>query len=236
MKPADAAPPERLRLPRVVAVDGPSASGKGTLSRRLAAELGFAYVDTGAMYRTLAWWALRNGLRLAPPMTVAHDRAVVRLMRSWNWDLREIDRQVWLHVEGYFPAAEIRTDPVEKAAAVVAQIGRVRDWMVARQRECVRFGPLVMEGRDIGTEVFPLATVKFFLDADADERQRRLASRGGSSDVRHRDGLDQNRRQGALVRALDAVCVDSTRQTEDETFDLLRQAVVARLTALPAGA
>lgn len=225
-----------MRLPRVVAIDGPSASGKGTLSRRLAADLGFAYVDTGAMYRTLAWWALRNGLRLIRPMTEAHEGAIVRLMRGWNWDLREIDRQVWLHVEGYFPAAEIRTDPVEKAAAVVAQIGRVRDWMVARQRECVRFGPLVMEGRDIGTEVFPLATVKFFLDADAAERQRRFASRGGSADVRERDGLDQNRRQGTLVPALDAIRVDSTGQTEDQTFALLRQAVAERLPPLPTGA
>ena len=142
-----------LKLPQVIAVDGPSASGKGTLSRRMARDLGYIYVDSGAMYRTLAWYCLQRGIRLEKPMTDADEKAVIRQLRSWKWQLRVIDAQAWIHVDGYYPATEIRTDVVEKAVPVVAQIGKVRDWMVARQRDCAALGPLVMEGRDIGTEV-----------------------------------------------------------------------------------
>ena len=98
-----------MRLPCVIAMDGPSASGKGTLSRRLAADLGYLYVDTGAMYRTLAWWALQNGLRCEKPMSDADEKAVVRLLRRWKAEMRAVDGQAWLHVNGYFPRTEIRT-------------------------------------------------------------------------------------------------------------------------------
>ena len=218
-----------LQLPQVIAVDGPSASGKGTLSRRLARELGYLYVDSGAMYRTLAWHCLRRGIRVEKPMTEADEKAVVRQLRSWKWEIRVVDGQAWIHVDGYFPGTEIRTDPVEKAVPVVAQIGKVRDWMVTRQRQCAALGPLVMEGRDIGTEVFPLAPVKFFLEADAAERQRRIADRGGSTDGAWRDSMDIHRKKGALIPALDSVRVDNTGQTPDETFAVLMGHVRTRL-------
>ncbi|MBX3733866.1 MAG: (d)CMP kinase [Verrucomicrobiae bacterium] len=218
-----------LSLPRVVAVDGPSASGKGTLSRRLATDLGFVYVDTGAMYRTLAWWALRKGLRVEAPMSPADDAAVVQLMRRWKAETRVVAGQAWIHVEGYFPEKEIRGDAVEHAVPVLAQISRVRDWMVARQRDCVAFGPLVMEGRDIGTVVFPLAPVKIFLEADESERQRRIEGRGGSTSAARRDHMDSTRRKGALVPALDALRINNTGQTPDETYAIIRRHVVERL-------
>lgn len=220
---------ETLQLPQVIAVDGPSASGKGTLSRRLARELGYLYVDSGAMYRTLAWHCLRRGIRVEKPMTDADEKAVIRQLRSWKWEIRVVDGQAWIHVDGYFPGTEIRTDAVEKAVPVVAQIGKVRDWMVTRQRQCAALGPLVMEGRDIGTEVFPLAPVKFFLEADAAERQRRIAHRGGSTDGAWRDSMDIHRKKGALIPALDSIRIDNTGQTPDETFAVLLGHVRARL-------
>ena len=234
MKTNPAIPPHtassRLQLPLVIAVDGPSASGKGTLSRRLAHALQYTYIDTGAMYRTLAWWALENGLHCEKPMTAAHEDAVVKLMRKWKAEMRRIDSTAWMHVNGYFPEVEIRTDRVEKAVPVIAQIEKVRDYMVQAQRECVRFGPLVMEGRDIGTEVFPLAPVKFFLEADEKERARRLAGRGNvNADGATRDAMDVNRRKGALVPALDSIRIDNTGQTPDETFAVLIEHVRQRL-------
>jgi len=218
-----------LSLPHVITVDGPSASGKGTLSRRLAKDLGYVYVDTGAMYRTLAWWALRKGLRVEAPMAPAEDDAVVQLMRRWKSELRVVNGQAWIHVEGYFPEKEIRGDAVEHAVPVLAQISRVRDWMVARQRDCVQFGPLVMEGRDIGTVVFPLAPVKFFLEADESERQRRIEGRGGNTSAARRDQMDSTRKKGALVPALDSIRINNTGQTPDETYAIMRRHVQERL-------
>ena len=219
----------RHKLPCVISVDGPSASGKGTLSRRLAKELGWVYVDSGAMYRTLAWWCLQKKLRLEKPMSDEDERAVVREMRKWKAEVRLVDGQAWMHVDGYFPAKEIRSDPVEKAVPVVSQINKVRDWMVRQQRDCIRFGPLVMEGRDIGTEVFPLAPVKFFLEADAEERQRRIQDRGGSTDAVWRDSMDIHRKKGALIPALDAIRINNTGQTPDETFAVFLTHVRERL-------
>lgn len=219
----------RLQLPQVITVDGPSASGKGTLSRRLAKELGYIYVDSGAMYRCLAWWALKQGVSLEAPLSEAGEKAVVGLLRRWKSEMRIIEGQAWLHVDGYFPSAEIRSDVVEHAVPVVAQISKVRDWMVARQRECIQLGPLVMEGRDIGTVVFPLAPVKFFLEADESERQKRIEGRGGSTSAARRDHMDSTRKKGALIPALDAIRVNNTGQTPDETYDIMLRQVRERL-------
>ena len=220
-----------LTLPHVIAMDGPSASGKGTLARRLAKELGYTYVDSGAMYRTLAWHCLRQQVPIpAKPagLNPATEKPVITALRRWKAELKVAGGSVWLHVDGYFPEKEIRTDAVEKTVPLIAQIGKVRDWMVARQRDCVRFGPLVMEGRDIGTEVFPLAPVKFFLDANPAARAARMQGRGNTAGT-ERDQLDMNRKQGALIPALDALRIDNTGQTVDETFAVLLGHVRDRL-------
>jgi len=220
-----------LALPVVITMDGPSASGKGTLARLLAKELGYTYVDSGAMYRTLAWQCLQKQVPLpakAAGLTPETEKPVISLMRRWKSELKVVDGAIWLHVDGYFPREEIRADVVEKTVPIIAQIGKVRDWMVARQRDCVTFGPLVMEGRDIGTEVFPLATLKFFLDANPAARAKRMQGRGNTA-CTERDKLDMNRRQGALIPALDAIRIDNTGQTVEETFALLMQHVRARL-------
>ncbi len=219
-----------LSLPQVVAVDGPSASGKGTLSRKLAQALGYTYVDSGAMYRTLAWYCLKQEVPLpvAAGLNATTERPVVNALRRWKAELRKVNGAVWLHVDGYFPEKEIRTDAVERAVPVIAQIGKVRDWMVARQRDCMQFGPLVMEGRDIGTEVFPLAPVKFFLDANPEARAERMQGRGNQAGT-ERDKLDMTRKKGTLIPALDALRVDNTRQTVEETFAVLMEHVRSRL-------
>jgi cytidylate kinase len=219
----------RLHLPQVITMDGPSASGKGTLSRRLAKELGYIYVDSGAMYRTLAWWVLRQGISLEAPLSDAGQTAVNGQLRRWKAEMKVVDGQAWLHVDGYFPAKEIRGDAVEHAVPVIAQISKVRDWMVARQRECVNLGPLVMEGRDIGTVVFPLAPVKFFLEADESERQKRIEGRGGNTSAARRDHMDSTRKKGALIPALDAIRINNTGQTPDETYDVMLRHVRERL-------
>jgi cytidylate kinase len=223
-----------LSLPQVIAMDGPSASGKGTLSRKLAKELGYIYVDSGAMYRTLAWHCLQREVPIpaAEQLNATTEKPIIAALRRWKAELKLVNGALWLHVDGYFPEKEIRTDRVERAVPVIAQIGKVRDWMVARQRDCMQFGPLVMEGRDIGTEVFPLAPVKFFLDANPEARAERMQGRGNSAGT-ERDRLDMNRKKGALIPALDALRVDNTGQTVEETFAVLMAHVRARLR-LPA--
>ncbi len=220
-----------MKLPQVIAIDGPSASGKGTLSRRLAQELGYFYVDSGAMYRTLAWQCLRRGVPVpAEPKLLNREteKPIIAELRRWKTELRDVEGSLWLHVEGYFPKAEIRTNEVEKTVPIIAQIGKVRDWMVAKQRECSTLGALVMEGRDIGTEVFPLAPVKFFLDASPAARAARLEGRGNVADTK-RDEYDEKRKQGALIPAIDAIRIDNTGQSVDETFAVLMGHVRTRL-------
>ncbi|MCX6895451.1 MAG: (d)CMP kinase, partial [Verrucomicrobia bacterium] len=147
----------KTKHPIVIAIDGTSASGKSTNSKLVAKALGFVYVDTGAMYRTLAWHCLRM------KVDVNDDKKVAALCRKWKTSLVVADAHVRLLVDGYYPAAEIRTSEASAAVAHVAQIRFVRDWMKAKQRECIQFGSLVMEGRDIGSNIFPETDYKFFL-------------------------------------------------------------------------
>src|SRR5436309_7097251 len=161
-----------LNTPVVIAIDGTSASGKSTNAKLVAKALGYVYVDTGAMYRTLAWDCLQKKVEI-------HDaKAVAGLCRRWKTRLECVDGRVRLLVDGYYPEKEIRTAETSAAVPHVAAIPKVREWMKKKQRECVRFGDLVMEGRDIGTNVFPDTEHKFFLDASLAERARRRAADG----------------------------------------------------------
>ena len=161
-----------MKHPIVIAIDGTSASGKSTNSKLVAKALNFVHVDTGAMYRTLAWWCLKNRVDV-------HDaKAVASECRRWKAALKCGDGQAYLVVDGCYPAQEIRTAEVSAAVPHVAAVPKVREWMKKTQRECLRFGSLVMEGRDIGTNVFPETDFKFYLDAQLAERQRRRAADG----------------------------------------------------------
>lgn len=198
----------------VVAIDGPSASGKSTLARRLAAELGFVYVDTGAMYRSFAWWCAAHGLDVADPKIVSRE------LGRWRTRLENIDGEIRMLVDGYFPAKEIRTSRTTDAASKIAVHAKVRAWMVALQRDCVRFGSLVMEGRDIGTKVFPDAPFKFFIDASSEARKARREAQSGVSTaatLTERDRRDSQRRGDPLMPALGTVRIDNTHETPEQT-------------------
>jgi len=202
----------------VVAIDGPSGAGKGTVARAVAQALGWRYVDTGAMYRAVAWRARQQGV------STDDEDGLARLVAAATFTM-EVDRVV---IDERDVTSVIRTPEMDQAAAGVARMPRVREALVARQREYAAGGPVVMEGRDIGTVVFPEARVKIYLDATPEERARRRAddpahglSRVGEIGlVAHalaaRDRLDRTRMASPLARAGDAVLVDTTGLPVDE--------------------
>jgi len=195
----------------VIAIDGTSASGKSTNARIIARELGYIHVDTGAMYRTLAWYCLQKKVDV-------HDaKAVAALCRKWKTTLKSEGNQVHLLVDGYFPDKEIRTPEVSEAVSHIAAIPKVRDWMKAKQRECAEFGNLVMEGRDIGTNVFPESEYKFYLDACLVERSKRRAADGVQENLAARDQRDSQRASAPLMVPLGAMIVNTSQMTAQES-------------------
>jgi cytidylate kinase len=172
----------------VVAIDGPSGAGKSTAGRALAAQLGYTYIDTGAMYRALALKASRAGVSLDA------EEALAALVRASSIQLSEGGRRVLL--DAYDVTADIRSREISRASSLVSVHPGVRVEMVARQREMGKDGGVVLDGRDIGTAVFPDAEVKFFLDANPGERaQRRLGElRAAGSDVTF-DAVEQEVRE-----------------------------------------
>jgi cytidylate kinase len=213
----------KTKHPIVVAIDGTSASGKSTNSKLVARALGFLHVDTGAMYRTLAWYCLKNKIDVEDP------KAVAAACRKWKTELRCHDGQVQLTVDGVFPSQEIRTSEVSAAVTHVAAIPKVRDWMKMTQRECIRFGNLVMEGRDIGTNVFPETDFKYFLDAQLEERSRRRAAEGIQENLEMRDQRDSQRAAAPLMIALGAKVINNSHMTSEQTSGIIIEDMKKRL-------
>jgi cytidylate kinase len=214
--------------PVIIAIDGTSASGKSTAARLAAKTLDYAYVDTGAMYRALAWYCVGNKVDPADPAAVA------RACRRWKTSLDCAPgpvRQVRLLVNGYFPEKEIRTPEVTLAASHVAAAPKVREWMKKKQRECARFGNLVMEGRDIGTNVFPETDFKFYLDASLAERHRRRQAEGVSDNLAARDQRDSQRAAAPLMIGLGAFLIDTSNRSPDETNRIIIAEINRRRTA-----
>ena len=201
----------------VIAIDGPAGAGKSTIARAVADRLGYTYIDTGAMYRAVALWASRTG-------TAATDaQRLEQLALS-----AEIELPGHLHVRlnGEDVTEAIRGPEISAMASQVAAIGAVRAAMVTKQREMARHENVVMEGRDIGSVVFPEARVKIFLDADPSERVRRRAGelpdehhRTLAADLAERDHRDRNRAESPLLQAPDAVYLDSTGMTPEQVED-----------------
>jgi cytidylate kinase len=211
---------------RVIAIDGPAGSGKSTVSRRLAERLQLAYLDTGAMYRSVAFAALR---RMIDP---DDDEKVAAVAREMQLDLSD-DGVV---VDGVDATVEIRGPEVTRAVSIVAANPGVRDELRRRQREwAVAHGGGVIEGRDIGTVVFPDAELKVFLTAAADARAQRRAQEVRdldyetvAADLARRDALDEGRDHSPLARADDAVIVDTTDRTIDQVVDAVLERLGAR--------
>lgn len=206
--------------PLIIAIDGPSGSGKGTLARRLADALGYRHVDTGAMYRAVAWRAHQLGYAL-------DDEAAVSALAVGSVLSQEDGR---IAIDGHDVTRAIRTPDIDQSAARVARLPSVRAALVARQRELGASGGVVMEGRDIGTVVFPDADVKVYLDASAEERARRRANdpahAGAQAGVEHvrsamaaRDESDSTRTVAPLQMASDAVYVDTTGLDADAVLE-----------------
>jgi cytidylate kinase len=217
------------KYPIVIAIDGTSASGKSTNAKLVARALGYVYVDTGAMYRTLAWYCLQK------KVDVDDEKAVAAACRKWKTSLECVEkdglRVVHLLVEGHFPEKEIRTPETAAAVSHVALVPKVREWMKKTQRDCIQFGDLVMEGRDIGTNVFPETDFKFYLDASLAERSARRAADGVNENLAARDQRDSQRAVAPLMIALGAKVINNSQMTSEQTSGLLLEEIRARLAA-----
>ena len=219
--------------PLIIAIDGPSGAGKGTVARGVAARLGYRHVDTGAMYRAVAWKALHEGI------DIGDESAVAALGERAAFDL-EGGRAV---IDGHDVVRLIRTPEIDKAAAAVARHPAVRAALVRRQREMGQDGGIVMEGRDIGTVVFPDADVKIFLTASPEERARRRASDPAhaasqqavlaeiATALAERDRSDSTRAISPLAQASDALQIDTTTMPIDAVVEQIFALVTKRNTS-----
>jgi cytidylate kinase len=210
----------------IIAIDGPSGAGKGTVARAVASTLGYRHVDSGAMYRAVAWKAIRDGVALDDEDAVAGvaDRSTIEVTDAL------------VSIDGHDVTRAIRTPEIDRAAAAVARLPRVRSILVDRQRAFGSDGGIVMEGRDIGTVVFPGADVKIYLDAAPEERARRRAQdpahTGGpvavadvNTQLTERDRIDRTRTASPLYAAPDAVVVDTTGLGIDDVVSVVLQVV-----------
>ena len=217
------------KYPIVIALDGTSASGKSTNAKLVAKALGYVYVDTGAMYRTLAWYCLQKRVN------VTDDKAIATACRKWKTKLECAEKDglrfVRLTVDDYFPEREIRTPETAAAVAHVAAVPAVRKWMKKTQRDCIQFGDLVMEGRDIGTNVFPETDYKFYLDATLAERTARRTADGVNENLAARDQRDSQRAVAPLMIALGAKVINNSSMTSDQTSTLLLDEIHKMLSA-----
>ncbi|XHR28215.1 MAG: (d)CMP kinase [Chthoniobacteraceae bacterium] len=198
---------------KVVAIDGPAASGKSTVARLLARRLGYVYVNTGAMYRAVTWLALRHGL---DPSDAA---AVGALLEATPFECGVSANESTLRVEGLDPAPFLNGPEITANVSAIAAIPHVRAVLVARQREFVHQHDLVMEGRDIGTVVFPQTRLKAYIDASEEVRAARRAAQGIRDNLAHRDKIDSSRATAPLKVADGAVVIDSTFLTIEGVVD-----------------
>lgn len=222
----------------VIAIDGPAGSGKSTLAARLARKYGYTNIESGAMYRALALKAITEGLSLDD------SDALGLLARQSRIELRQRGEGNQVLLDGNDVTERIRRQDVTEAASKVSVHPPVREWMVLRQQEMGAGGGIVMEGRDIGTKVFPGAEVKIFLDAAPEVRGTRRFLQSPKTvqleaavlaELRARDQRDRTRSNSPLVPAPDAVLIDSTRMTLDQVVERAEGIIDGRMKELEIG-
>jgi cytidylate kinase len=227
---------EHKRL--IIAVDGYSSTGKSTVSKRLAARLGYTYIDTGAMYRMVTCRAMRDGI---PRDGQVDDDRLKRLLAGMTFDFRYNARTGChdAYLDGENVEEEIRGLAVSNHVSLIASLPYVREALVARQREMGREGGVVMDGRDIGSVVFPRADVKFFMTASPETRARRrheeMLGKGEAvtyeeveANVRQRDYTDAHRAASPLVKTADAIEIDTSQMTIEEEVEQMLAVIHAR--------
>ena len=204
---------------RVVAIDGPAASGKSSVARRLARRLGFAYVNSGAIYRAITWHILQKWIhtRDACRVTQAVESAQIACHLQNN--------ESRIFIDNVDPTDYLRNDRVNENVSHVSSVPRVREIVVRKMRDCARNHDVVVEGRDIGSVVFPDTPYKFYVDASSDVRSRRRAAQGERDEIKMRDHADSSRPVSPLVIAQDAHVIDTSHLTIEGVVD----EIIARL-------
>ena len=192
---------------RVVAIDGPAASGKSSVARALAKQIRFDYVNSGAMYRAVTWHILNHDV---PPGDAP---AIIRLLENTRIDCTLDDDGSHIFIDGVDPTAHLCDDQVNEHVSLVSSVPRLREILVEKMRGYARDHDIVMEGRDIGSVVFPDTPYKFYIDASPDVRLRRRQAQGLRDQIAARDRADSSRRASPLIIAEDAHVIDSSNLT-----------------------
>lgn len=221
----------------IVAIDGPAGAGKSTVAKRLAQELGYTYIDTGAMYRAFAWKVMQERIDLG-------DKKVLRrVLKETKIDLKKEDDRLRVILDGSDVTDRIRTPELSQMASKVSMLKAVRERMVELQRAMGRAGGVVAEGRDIGTVVFPKAEVKVYLDAGSRERARRrfeemkgegkeMSFKETLEEMDERDRRDQERELAPLRKAEDAVVIDSTQLDVEAVTEKIMREIKNKMSAI----
>ena len=215
---------------KAIAIDGPAGAGKSTIARKLAAELGYIYIDTGALYRAIGYFVLSRGVNTSDEIAIAG------LLLGASIEIRFIDTEQRVFLNDTDVTSKLRTEVVSMAASAVSALPALREFLLELQRELARKNNVVMDGRDIGTVVLPNADVKIFLTASPEERAKRrydeLISKGVSADyeavladLKTRDYNDSHREIAPLKEADDAITIDTTGYELNESVELIFQTV-----------
>jgi cytidylate kinase len=218
----------------VVTIDGPAGAGKSTVARLLAVRLGYVYLDTGALYRALAWKVQTAGI------SPADSQAVADLLPSTRIQMEQHPDRPRIYVDSREVTDEIRTPEISRLASLISTIPAVREWLLPVQRQIGAGGGVVAEGRDLGTKVFPKADVKFFLEANEDiraaRRHQEMAAAGQAAQLNEtrqellaRDHADRTRDLAPLVRAKDATVIETSALKVEQVIDRMMAVVATKL-------
>jgi len=206
----------------VIAIDGPAASGKSSVARRVSRRLGFSYIDSGAFYRAVTWWVLRRRADPASAQDVSALVAKSQLESGFEGD------EAFLQIEGADPRAHLRDEDVNRAVSPVSIVPAVRACLTGHLRELAELRNVVVVGRDIGSVVFPQTPFKFYIDACEHVRQKRRSAEGQDDEIATRDRIDSSRATAPLTVARGAIVIDTTHLSVDEVVDEMIRLLNAR--------